>query len=91
MVGDNLKINLIGRQGLISLKMYAATPSYKKHTIDIKKLGPNNLEVLEAVRFVLNMDDSEPRKEDLRTVLKDIGFDFDEIHRRLSKESKSNH
>ena len=82
-VGDNLKINLIGRQALISLKMYAATPSYSKHTADINRLGPNALEITEAVRFVLSIDGTEVRRGDLRVVLKDMGFDFDEIHRRL--------
>ncbi len=36
-VADNLQVSLIGRQALISLKMYAATPSYSKHTVDLKK------------------------------------------------------
>jgi hypothetical protein len=63
--------------------MYAATPAYSKHIADINRLGPNALEIIEAVRFVLSIDGTEVRKDDLRAVLRDIGFEFDEIHRRL--------
>jgi hypothetical protein len=37
-VSDNLRIGLVGRQALISLKMCAASPSYSKHTVDIRSL-----------------------------------------------------
>lgn len=84
-VADNLQIGLVGRQALISLKMYAATPIYRKHTVDIKNLGPSKDEISEAVRFVMNMDNSNLRKDDLRVVLKDVGFDFDEIHRERER------
>jgi hypothetical protein len=79
-VPDNLQISLIGRQALISLKMYAATPSYSKHTIDLKKLHPGWGEISEAVGFVMRVDNTNLRKDDLRVVLKEVGFDFDEIH-----------
>jgi hypothetical protein len=79
-VADNLQISLIGRQALISLKMYAATPSYSKHTIDLKKLHPGRGEISEAVGFVMRVDNTNLRKDDLRVVLKEVGFDFDEIH-----------
>ena len=81
----NLKIGLIGRQALISLKMYAATPSYGKHTVDIRNLQPNKKEISEAVRFVMSIDASNPRKDDLRIVLKDLGFNFDEINSDFTK------
>jgi hypothetical protein len=87
-VSDNLKIGLIGRQALISLKMYATTPSYSKHTVDIRSLQPSKREISEAVRFVMSIDDSVLRKDDLRIVLKDLGFDFDEIHSDLAKKGK---
>jgi hypothetical protein len=87
-MGDNLKINLIGRQALISLKLYAATPSYSKHTDDINRLGPNTVEITEAVRFVLSIDSTEVRKDDLRVVLKDLGYDFDDIHRNVETGDK---
>lgn len=90
-VSDNLKIGLIGRQALISLKMYAATPSYSKHTVDIKNLRPNKEEISEAVRFVLSIDNTNPRKDDLRVALEDMGFDFDEIHSKLAKKDKGSH
>jgi len=78
-IGDNLKITLIGRQALIGMKLLASTPSYTKHTDDIRSLNPRKEEIEEAVRFVLSIDNDELRKKDLRIVLKDIGFDFDEF------------
>jgi len=78
-VGDNLKITLIGRQALIGMKLLASTPSYTKHTDDIRSLNPREEEIEEAVRFVLSIDNDELRKKDLRIVLKAIGFDFDEF------------
>ena len=90
-VSDNLKISLIGRQALISLKMYAATPSYSKHTLDIRNLRPNKEEISEAVRFVTSIDNSNPRQGDLRIVLKELGFDFDEIHGDLTRKDKPDH
>ena len=78
-IGDNVKISLIGRQALIGMKLLASTPSYTKHTDDIRSLNPRKEEIEEAVRFVLSIDNDELRKEDLRIVLKAIGFDFDEF------------
>lgn len=90
-LADNLKIGVIGRQALISLKMYAVTPTYSKHTVDLKSLCPSREEIAEAVRFVMRIDSSIPRKEDLRVVLKEIGFDFDEIHGALEREYSRSH
>lgn len=87
-MGDNLRVALIGRQAMISLKLYATTPSYRKHTDDLSNLRPSKREITEALRFVMNIDDSNPRKDDLRVVMKELGFDFDEIHRNLAKKSK---
>jgi len=87
-VSDNLKIGLISRQALISLKLYATTPTYRKHTEDLSNLRPSKREITEALRFVMSIDDSDPRKDDLRVVMKELGFDFDEIHHNLAKKSK---
>ena len=87
-LSDNLKISLICRQALISLKLYATTASYRKHTEDLSNLRPNKREIAEALRFVMSIDDSDPRKDDLRMVMKDLGFDFDEIHHSLAKKGK---
>ena len=87
-VGKNLKISLIGRQALISLKLYASTPSYSKHTDDINRLKPTAAEITEAVRFVLSIDGTDVRKGDLRIVLKDLRFDFDDIHRHIEAGDK---
>jgi len=90
-VTDNLHISLIGRQALISLKMYAATPSYSKHTDNLKKLHPSRGEISEAIRFVLSVDNTNLRKDDLRVVLKEVGFDFDEIHSKHAGEDQDTH
>jgi hypothetical protein len=82
-VSNNLRVSLIGRQAMISLKLYAATPSYRKHTDDINRLVPNSEEITEAVRFVMSLDETEVRKDDLRIVLKKLGFDFDDIYRNI--------
>lgn len=78
-IGENLKVNLIGRQALIALKLWAATPSYTKHSVDIKRLSPSKEEIKEAVRFVLSIENNELRRDDLRMVLRFIGFDSDEF------------
>ena len=84
-VSENLKVNLIGRQALISLKLYAATPSYRKHTSDMEKLHPSAAEISEAVCFVLSLDHTDVRKDDLRFVLNDLGFDFDDIYGKIKR------
>jgi len=84
-IGDNLKLHLIGRQALIALKLFAATPSYAKHTLDIKSLRPTEEEVKEAVQFVLSIDNTDLRQADLRLVLRDVGFDYDEVVRNIKE------
>ena len=84
-IGENLKVNLIGRQALIALKLWAATPSYTKHTVDIKSLNPSKEEIKEAVQFTLSIDNNELRRDDLRIVLRYTGFDFDELIRSDKK------
>ncbi|MBW2075981.1 MAG: hypothetical protein JRI71_00215 [Deltaproteobacteria bacterium] len=73
-ISDNLTVNVIGRQALLSLKLWAATPSFAKHTNDIKSLKPSKEEIKEAVRFVLSVDNTEPRRDALEIVLRKIGF-----------------
>ena len=84
-MAENLKISVIGRQALISLKLYAATPSYSKHTADMRQLRPNGAEITEAVSFVLSVDDTEVRKDDLGVILKELGFDFNDIYRKIER------
>ena len=84
-IGKNLKVKLLGRQALIATKLFAATPSFRKHTEDLKGLSPNRREIKEALRFVLSLDDHESRIQDLRIILSEIGYDFDEIRKKLDK------
>ena len=62
-IGNNLRIKLIGRQALITLKLFAATPSYAKHTTDLRSLKPKNNEIEEALRFVLSIDNNSLRRQ----------------------------
>jgi hypothetical protein len=78
-VGRNLKVGVLGRQALLSLKLWAASPSYSKHTTDIKSMRPTMGEMKKAVDFVLNIDSTELRRNDLRILLKQMGFNFDEV------------
>jgi hypothetical protein len=80
-IGGNLRVNVIGRQALIALKLLAATPSHEKHTSDIRALQPGQQELSHAVKFVLSIDSTQSRKDDLRIVLRELGCDFDELCR----------
>ena len=84
-IGDNLRIKLIGRQALITLKLFAATPSYSKHTNDLRSLKPKKNEIEEALRFILSIDDNSLRREDLGIVLKEIGFELNEFIGKIKK------
>ncbi len=46
---------------------------------------PGRDEISEAIRFVLSIDNSGLREDDLRNILKEIGFDFDEINNELTE------
>jgi len=78
-IGGNLKVSMLGRQALLSLKLWAASPSYSKHTTDIMSMRPSTGEMKKAVDFVLNIDSTELRRNDLRILLKQMGFDIDEV------------
>lgn len=77
--GRNLRVSILGRQALLSLKLWAANPSYSKHTTDIKSMQPTTGEMKKALSFVLNIDNTELRRNDLRILLKEMGFEFDEV------------
>ena len=51
-------------------------------------MQPHAAEITEAIRFVLSIDCTEMRKDDLRVVLKDLGFDFDDIHSKIERGDK---
>jgi hypothetical protein len=78
-IGSNLNIHIIGRQALISLKMYASNPSVRKHIDDLKALHPNKTEIKAAAEFCLANDAHITIKEDLLAVIRELGFDPDDI------------
>jgi len=78
-VGANLKVNVIGRQALISLKLYACNPSIRKHLDDMRALQPGKEEIKIAVKFCLAIDPHITSREDLEAVIRELGVDPDEV------------
>jgi hypothetical protein len=78
-IGNNLKLHIIGRQALISLKLYACNPSIRKHIDDLKTLQPNKEEVKIAARFCLANDSHITSRKDLAAVIRELEFDPDEV------------
>ncbi len=78
-IGRNLRVHVIGRQALISLKLYAASPVVDKHTKDLAQLEPERGEIEEAVRFVLSVDGTEVRRNDLSVILERLGFEGHDV------------
>ena len=73
-VGPSLVVEVASRQALLTLKLYAAGPSTGKHLDDLRALAPNEDEIREAGRFVLEIDGSEPRLRELEIVVGALGF-----------------
>jgi hypothetical protein len=73
-IGGNLSVLVAGRQALISLKLFAASPSVAKHTDDLLALEPTPAEIRTAIDFVRSIDATEVRRDDLRSVLGRLGL-----------------
>ncbi len=58
----------------------------REHSVDLGNLRPSKKEITEALSFVMSIDDSDLRKDDLRIVLKELGFEFDEIYSNVAKK-----
>ena len=78
-VGKNLTVHIIGKQALISLKLYACNPSIAKHIDDLKALEPRKEEIKIAAQFCLSEDPHITSKQDLVEVIRKLEFDPDEI------------
>ncbi len=72
-VAPNLSVSVVGRQALISMKLLAATPSSRKHVDDLRTLEATPEELKKAKAFVVSLDDSTPRIEDLEAILQKLG------------------
>jgi len=72
-VGGNLLILVAGRQALISLKLFAASPSVAKHVDDLLALEPTTEDLRIAIDFVRSIDSTDVRRDDLRAVLRRLG------------------
>jgi hypothetical protein len=88
LLADWLQVKYPGEPFELIVAGGAATPSYRKHTEDLSNLRPSKRQITEALRFVMSIDDSDPRKDDLRIVMKELGFEFDEIHHNPAKKGK---
>ena len=78
-VAENLTIALASKQTLVTLKLLAASPGVKKHTLDLAALAPSPQEIRDAVAVCLSLDDTNIRRVDLRIILEELEFDADEI------------
>jgi len=78
-VGRNIKLHIIGRQALISLKLYACNPSIRKHIDDLKALRPDKREIAIAAQFCLARDSHITARQDLAAVIRKLELDPDEI------------
>ena len=78
-VSENLTIALASKQTMVTLKLLAASPGVKKHTVDLAALAPSPREIQEAVAVCLSLDDTNMRRVDLRMILEELEFDADEI------------
>lgn len=79
MIGKNLQVHIIGRQALISLKLYACNPSVRKHIDDLKALRPTRKELEIAVEFYLAQDPHVTAREDLAAVISELEINPDEV------------
>jgi len=84
-IGQNLVVHTMGRQAMISLKRYAASPVVEKHTQDLAQLAPGRDEIEKAVRFVCSVDSTAVRRHDLRLILEKLGFQADDVLRPSSQ------
>jgi len=66
--GNQLSVYLIGRRDQVFFKLFAAVDRNDYHTQDLRALAPTEAEMLDAARWVLTQDVSEP----FRMVLKDF-------------------
>ncbi|MBW2699528.1 MAG: hypothetical protein JRF33_01805 [Deltaproteobacteria bacterium] len=78
-VAENLTIALASKQTMVTLKLLAASPGVKKHTLDLAALAPSLREIQEAVAVCLSLDDTNIRRVDLRMILEELEIDADEV------------
>ncbi len=78
-IGENLRIQLIGRQALISMKLFACNPSVRKHIDDLRVLRPTAEEIKIAALFCLERDPHPTSRRDLVQVINELGFEVDEV------------
>jgi len=67
-----------------------ALEGFKEQTNDIDIIRPEVLPepIVNGVANIARIRSTEMRKEDLRIVLKDLGFDFDDIHLKVERGDK---
>jgi hypothetical protein len=78
-VGSRLTLHLLGRDDLLSLKLYAAAddlgPRQEIHYQDLKALSPTYDELDRAVAWVRTLPDFEQKRIELTNVVQRLGYD----------------
>ena len=72
--GDLLTVYVIGRRDQIFFKLFAAVDRNDYHTQDLQALAPSEAEMLDAARWVVTQDVSEPFRMVLVDFLRGYGY-----------------
>jgi hypothetical protein len=73
--GPRLSVYFIGRLDQIHFKLAAADQRDPVHLADLRALNPTDEELVMAARWAMTHDVSEPFREDLRSLLKELGHE----------------
>ena len=73
--GQILTVRFLSRYDQIHLKLFAAVDQRGKHYDDLLVLKPNEEEIKAAANWSQTHDVSEGFREELRVILKSLGFD----------------
>ena len=73
--GHCLTVRFLSRYDQIHFKLYAAVDQRGKHYDDLRALGPSEKEIKAAAMWSRTHDVSEGYKDELKNILKSLGFD----------------
>jgi hypothetical protein len=76
---DRLILHLLGREDLLSLKLYAAADDLagrqSVHAGDLKQLKPTYEELDKALNWVLKLPNIDSKKIELQSIVQELGYD----------------
>lgn len=74
--GARLRIYYISRLDQIHLKLFAAVDKREpRHLGDLRALNPTSEELVSAAKWTMTHDVSEPFREDLKKLLRELGYE----------------